>query len=462
MNARRISFERILAQWVEGFPHAQPEAGRARARDAFQDIVACIVGGSVEPPTRAVIEVAKGSGQGRALGLGSNLRLPAAWAALVGATAAHALDFDDNFGPAATHATAVLAPALFALAEEANLGGHEVIDSYIVGLELHARIGGLANPSHYETGWHATSTIGAIGSAGACAHLLGLKADQILAAMSIASSTAGGSKIQFGSMMKPIHAGLAAKHAVLAARLAEAGIRANPEPLSGRLGFMDLYRGRRASVAWALEGLGTRLAIETDGVLLKRYPCCGAAHRTLDGLLELKMRHAFAPEDVSRIEVFIPQFAKQNLRFDDPVDENEARFSLPYCAARVLQKGNLSLADMTSIRVRDPELRRLTSRIVIHTTDGSVSEELGGDASPALSRVELTNGRIYEIGIRFPKGSIHAPLTDEDKRLKFQDCCRWAGHARASETLYELARSVYEFDTCSEFTRAFEDAFSSA
>ncbi|WP_431197395.1 MmgE/PrpD family protein, partial [Streptococcus pneumoniae] len=62
-------------------------------------------------------------------------------------------------------------------------------------------------PRHYELGWHATSTIGAIGTAGACGRLLKLDAASILAAMSIASSMAGGSKKQFGSMVKPLHAG---------------------------------------------------------------------------------------------------------------------------------------------------------------------------------------------------------------------------------------------------------------
>jgi len=38
-------------------------------------------------------------------------------AALVFGTAAHALDYDDNYHPMAGHATAVLAPAIFALAE---------------------------------------------------------------------------------------------------------------------------------------------------------------------------------------------------------------------------------------------------------------------------------------------------------------------------------------------------------
>ena len=49
--------------------------------------------------------------------------LAAPWAALVNGTAAHALDFDDNFDPAKAHATAVLAPAILALAEQEGASG---------------------------------------------------------------------------------------------------------------------------------------------------------------------------------------------------------------------------------------------------------------------------------------------------------------------------------------------------
>uniref|UniRef100_UPI0013D468A2 MmgE/PrpD family protein n=1 Tax=Klebsiella pneumoniae TaxID=573 RepID=UPI0013D468A2 len=73
---------------------------------------------------------------------------------LVNGTAAHALDFDDNFAPALTHATAVLVPALLALAEDEGLSGAAIVDAYCVGLELQARIGRLMLPRHYELGWH--------------------------------------------------------------------------------------------------------------------------------------------------------------------------------------------------------------------------------------------------------------------------------------------------------------------
>lgn len=450
-----MTFERTLAEWAAQ-AYRPSERASALACDALVDITACIIAGSREEATRAVRHVAQPSGHGKAFALSSRLRLFGPWAALVTGTAAHALDFDDNFAPATTHATAVLAPALFALADEEGATGAQVIEAYIVGLELQARIGQWVNPDHYEKGWHATSTVGVIGAAGACARLLQLSADQTLAAMSIACSMAAGSKKQFGSTMKPIHAGLAAQNAVLAARMAQVGIAGNAEPLSGRWGFADLYGAQQAETSRApgLEDLGRNMAIETVGLMPKRFPCCGAAHRTLDGLMELRETHGLTIEDIDHVEACIPAFARANLRFDDPQNENEARFSLPYCAVRVLQTGRLTLNDLTLKRVQDSAIRPWLKRMVIRVKSGSVSEELGESATPAVTRIVLTSGEFHEVGVVMAKGTRHAPFSQREQREKFRDCCDWGGCGDVADRLFALAQSIPTLSRFSHFSEA--------
>ena len=450
---------RVLAEWAADSNDLLNEDASNATKRAFVDVVACAVAGSMDPSTRSIVRLCRGFGSGAALGLGVIERRPAPWAALIGGTAAHALDFDDNFAPATTHATAVLAPALFALADELRCDGQRIATAYIVGLEVQARIGRLLNPSHYEAGWHATSTVGTIGSAVACARLLGLDPGRTLAALSAAASMAAGSKKQFGTSLKPVHAGLAAKNAVLAARMAEAGIVGDVEPLTGKWGISELYDGevdQEAASLFAVEALSSGLSIERDGLLQKRFPCCGAAHRTLDGLARLREAHGIRLEEVERIEAFIPSFARANLRYDDPQNETEARFSLTYCGARVLQNGTLDLADLTDARVRDPEIRRLYRRFAIHTKSGSVAEELGADASPALTRITMTDGRVLEAEISAVKGSNVDPLAEVDTRGKFTSCCEWAGAGDVADELYALSGRILEHDDHTIFSNELE------
>jgi 2-methylcitrate dehydratase PrpD len=56
-------------------------------------------------------------------------------------------------------------------------------------------------------------------------------------ALAIAASEASGLKENFGTMVKPLHAGLAARNGVLAALLAQAGLSASAEAIAGAQGF---------------------------------------------------------------------------------------------------------------------------------------------------------------------------------------------------------------------------------
>ena len=211
---------RELARWSAETPKLTSGVALARARDGIYDVVACMVAGAGDAGSARVRATIAPYGSGHATVIGGRDEASAPWAALANGMAAHALDFDDNYIPAYTHATAVLIPALLAVAEEIDASGEQLVDAYIVGLEMHCAIGRGVNRAHYDRGWHGTSTVGCIGTAAACGRLLGLDADQMTQAISLAVSMASGPKVQFGTMAKPFHAGMGAKNAVLAAHLA--------------------------------------------------------------------------------------------------------------------------------------------------------------------------------------------------------------------------------------------------
>ncbi|CDZ28974.1 MmgE/PrpD family protein [Neorhizobium galegae bv. officinalis] len=437
-DERKPAF-RALSEWAADACGFSPVAYR-RGKDAFTDITACMIAGMNEIATGSVVNAIAEDGRGQCFAFGASGRVSAPWAALINGTAAHALDFDDNFAPAFTHATAVLAPALLSLVSGRRIDGSALIDAFIVGLELQGRIGRLMQPAHYKRGWHSTSTIGAIGTAGACARLLGATPDQVLAAMSAATSMAAGSKLQFGSMMKPIHAGLAAKNAVLAARFAMAGIGANDDPLAGDWGFAALTGAGRIGAEVMIDGLGETLEIETSGLLAKRFPCCGAVHRSVDALEVLQREPGFSLEAIDRIDMSLPEMARRNLRFDCPADEMEARFSGTYCMARMLVDGGLELEHFTPESVRDERIAVWLPRIRLIAYDNALMVD--GANFEAITRVYLKDGRVMEATVSHPKGSPENPLNEDDLLAKFQTCCAWSGHAAAAEPLFKLAGAL--------------------
>lgn len=176
-----------------------------------------MIAGAGADVTRRTAAAIAGLGGGPCSALGS-APMAAPWAAMINATAAHALDFDDYDFPAISHPSAVLVPALLALGEERGSSGSDVLDAYIVGYEAMACVGKADNMLRYQRGWHATATLGTLGAAVACARLARHDIQATAAALSIATSMAAGFKSQFGTMTKPLHAGLAAKIGILAAR----------------------------------------------------------------------------------------------------------------------------------------------------------------------------------------------------------------------------------------------------
>ncbi len=363
--------------------------------------------------------------------------------AMVGGVAAHALDYDDNFHPLAGHATAVLAPALFAVAAARGASGSEVLDAYIVGLEALARIGEGVNLVHYERGWHSTSTIGAMGAAAACARLYRLPRAGVTAAISLGFSMAAGSKLQFGTMAKPVHAGLAAMHGIMAAELAASGITAAPEPLDGPWGFRDLFAGPASPGYSGVAGrIGKPLAIEQYGLKAKVHPGCASAHCAIDAVLAL--RGEIAPAQVASVDILVNRMSHDNLMYPDPKTEMQARFSMQYCIALALVNGRLTLRDFTPAAIRRAEVRRWLPKITLRHTGSDDALPLADNGrEPARVTLRLADGRRLEHFVQRARGVLQAPMTPEELDAKLSDCARSLAPAALSKLRSLLDRFEY-------------------
>jgi 2-methylcitrate dehydratase PrpD len=419
-----------IAAWSHS-ANAFPPRARKRAIEAIADTVGCMVAGvsdfSTQAVRRAVAAQISTSGESPVIGGG---RAPAATAALVNGTAAHALDYDDNFHPAISHASAVMVPALLAAAAPLNISGEALVDAYIVGLEAQAAVGAGVNPSHYTVGWHSTSTCGAIGTAAGVARLVGLDAATTARVMSMAVSSAAGVKGQFGTPAKPFHAGMAARNAIEAAAFGSAGLTGRLDILEAPQGFRDLFGGPDAT-GWDGLKLGEPLAIEGHGVIPKRHPCCGSTHYVVDMVLDLRAQHGFVADDVASLDCLVGIANARNQSYADPQDEMQARFSMHYCVALALVQDRIRLADFTLANIARPEIRKLLPLTTM--TARSREEELAGGRLPHKVVVRLKDGTELKAQRLHAKGSIADPFDDNDRAAKFADCCARLGPDTTAE-----------------------------
>ena len=433
---------------------APPPDARARAATAVLDTVGVTLAGVSEPASVIVQRVVAVEG-GDACGVfGTATRASMSGAALANGTAAHALDYDDMCFVSLAHPSAPLVPAVLAAGESEGLPGGAVLDAYVVGFEIEARLGRLMNPRHYQRGWHCTSTLGTIGAAAAVSRLLGLDAKAAGHALAIAASEASGLKENFGTMVKPLHAGLAARNGVIAALLARGGMTASDLALDGPQGLLHAMDSEGTSLADAIADLGSRWEILDTGITVKLYPSGAGTHPTLDAILDLRRREGFTAADVDRIHIDVDSIVPTILIYDRPSTGLEGKFSLPFCAAAAVAFGRVGLDTFEAETLVNPQVTALMPRIAMR-----VDPALDRGAPPlthARVHVTLRDGRVLTQEAQGARGYPEQPASDAELDAKFMACASRALTASAAERALGLLRNTHALDDVRALTTELE------
>jgi 2-methylcitrate dehydratase PrpD len=426
-----------------------PKRARARALDAIVDTIGVALAGSREVCARTVQTVVAAEGGDACTVLGTGLRSSATGAALANATAAHALDFDDMCFVSLAHPSAPLMAAILAAGEAVAASWGAVLDAYAIGFEVEARLGRAMNPAHYERGWHCTSTIGSIGAAAASCRLLALDAAQAGHALAIAASSACGLKENFGTMVKPLHAGMAARNGVYAALLAQAGMTASETALEGAQGLLRAMDAAMPTLQPACADLGERWELLESGITVKLYPSCAATHPALDVVLDMLSEQRFSPDDVLSIEVGVDALTPGVLIHARPSSALEAKFSMPFCVAAAVVLGKVDLHTFADARLSDGRIASLMERVFMRV-DSALDRALP-PLTQARVRVALRDGRVLVRQASGARGYPDRPATPQALDAKFIACARTVfDEKRARETLAQL-RAV---DPASEVSRS--------
>jgi 2-methylcitrate dehydratase PrpD len=331
----------------------------------------------------------------------------------------------------------------FALVERMpETAAEDFLTAVVAGYEVAARLAMALQPKeHYALGFHPTQTCGVFGAAVTASKLLGLTAEQTLAAAGVAGSMAAGSMefLADGAWTKRIHPGLAARNGLEAAFLAAEGFVGPRRIFEGRDGFLHGY-SRNPVPERLTAGLGRSYEILHTAV--KPHACCRYMQGPIDAVLALVREHAIPPEQIRKIEVAVLEagwaiIAEPREQKYNPQSVVDAQFSMPFGAAVAAIHGAAGLDQFTREQIRSPQVSEMMQKVVL-VKDPRLEEAFPREW-PARVRIHLEHGNQHEQFVRYPKGDPENPLTWDEMAAKFRSL---AGAVLSPERCEQVIRQL--------------------
>ncbi|HEX7126067.1 MAG TPA: MmgE/PrpD family protein [Thermodesulfobacteriota bacterium] len=374
-------------------------------------------------------------GRGRTAGV-----LPAAFANCV---AIHALLHDDTLMNSWSHPAGPVVAAAVAVAEWRGASGARTLLGIVAGYEVMGRLGGAGVVAFdgIRRGFRANSTYGVFGAAAAAATIIGLNEEAYANALACAASFANGiiEPLHAGSMEWRHETGVAAQNGVLAALLAQRGLRAARTAFEGRFGFWRAFGDAAEPPASATAGLGRSFQITQ--AFHKPYPT--ASEYTWNSAMyvthQLALENGIDYREVDRCEITVmtKMLTYPGLAYAGPyVNIDQAIASKPFAIAAILKNHGFT-SDVYRTQLQSPELLELARRVRVRGCDA------WNDEWRCHVSVVMKDGRVFSGDERMVERSIFYPNRQQITRkfrtmlaeTPFGPCCD------------EIAAQVFALDT---------------
>lgn len=383
------------------------------AKLVVRDTLGTVIAGSQQPENAGFSQNASHVGApGRSTVVGNLNTVSPHVAALINATTAVSVELDEGCQYATNHPAVHVLPAALAVAEDVGASGHRLLECFIAGYEVTARLGAAMS---IREPVHPFGTVAVVGAAVASALLRDLRGSELrdvielAAGMAIASSQTAANS---GASVRNLGTGLTAHNGVLATALFEYGYRGEP-------GALERVFGNVLGSAWDLSPL--KAGLQSGELYIQRnyfklHACSRWNHAPVDAAAVLMQRSDLRVGDIVGVDVYTYDPATR-LSGSTPRNGYAAKHSIPFnVAARLLWDSN-DLDVYTDDAVARPELVDLASRISVHE-DPSLTALL---PHVRAGRVEIRtrDGRTLVEQVDRPRGGFDNPFSRQELDDKF-------------------------------------------
>lgn len=445
MHTTREVSERICAAKFDDLPLEAVSYSKTLTLSALGAMIA----GASRTSGRIMTKyVQRAGGSPEATVMGTNLKTNVEIAAMANATFAHSTEYEDDSFPEAVSSYTIF-PVVLALGERLKSSGKEIIESFVVGYEMQARIG-LACPEVRRRGMLTLSAAGTLGCAAAAAKLLKLDPGRTTMAMSLAASQCSGIAHQTGTTAHTFEMGISGRNGLTSALLAAEGFTGQPDIFEAPRGLFHIINGGKIpSTEDVLGAWGKPYRLMEIGV--KMYPCCFHLQRIIEATVNLKREHHVSASNVDEVQVEVNLFIPQIIQYPEPRNEDETQFSLQHAIAAALLEKKVSPESFADDKIRDASFGAMRRRVKM-----VVREEWGWATigwSPIITII-LKNREKLSTTIVAARGQPPNLLSFDEVMEKYGICTsprleaerinRSANMIRALETCKNIAEVVRE------------------
>jgi len=411
-----------------------PAAVIEKVKLSILDIIGTILAGKSTEISHIMREYTKDvfrGGKDKSTIFGADFKLSPPGAALVNAFTANALDYDDGYRLVKGHPTAVIFPALFALAEREDISGKEFIEAMIVAYEIGLRAGMIWHD--FYPVYQGTGSWGSMAAAAGTAKILRLKEKKILNALGVAEFHASNTPMLrslIDTSMNKDGIGWGAFVGLSSTLMAEKGFVSSPGILQEER-YNDL-----------INELGKKYRLLD--IYYKPYACCRWAQPAVEGILKNTSGLKISADEISEIQIHT---FKEAIELGNKIPKNteEAQYNLAYPVAAATLYSKVGVAEILRENYDKQEIVTLMDKIeFIHSKE---IQDNFPEYCESRTVIHLKSGEILDSGVISARGVGENNLTKVELENKFREL--------AKESLNEkkIKEIIYFIDHLDEIKR---------
>jgi aconitate decarboxylase len=413
-----------------------PAEAVVAAKTFLADTLAVGVAGACQPAAARILSALTQEGDCGILGR-PGVRFSPYDAALLNGFHIHCLEWDGLHEHSVVIALCVTTAALASEVQHRSktnpVSGHALITAFVTGVETAVFFG---SPAATGPRFFRPSAAGLMGAAMAIGRTRGFSHTQMLDLLGLAYSQVSGTMQAHweGSEALAMQVGFAARAALTAADLVQAGLTGPHDVIDGKFGYFKLIETTE-SLEDVFRGWGSPWKVTE--LAHKPFPAGRATQAALTAIIDIKQEAQFGMDDVEALIVHVPPLINLLVGrpFDPGMSPEYARLCMQFVAPQMIEHGVVDPRRFNAEVFGSAAAQAHAARVHV-VLDGNPDPNA---MAPQTIELKLRDGRIFNRHIVTPLGSPGNELSRDGQLQKAQFCLELGGLDKSADTLFDAA-----------------------